>query len=69
MPGHIVTSMGRTLRLTLVDDTRVELDCDRVADDVAEEAGRVLALALGNGTVLHGDETVVVFWDLGGADA
>lgn len=46
MPGHIVTSMSRTLRLTLVDNARVELDSDRVADDVAEEAGRVLALAL-----------------------
>jgi hypothetical protein len=60
MPDHIVTSMSRTLRLTLVDDARVELDCDRVADDVAEKTGRVLALALRNGTVLHGDETGVV---------
>lgn len=33
-------------KLTLVNDARVELHNDRVADDVAEEAGRVLALAL-----------------------
>lgn len=33
-------------KLTLVDNARVELDDDRVADDVAEEAGRVLALSL-----------------------
>jgi hypothetical protein len=52
--------MSRTSRLTLVDDARVELDSDRVADDVAKEAGRVLALALGNVAVLHGDETGVV---------
>lgn len=39
--------------LTLVDDPRVQFDSDRAADDVAEEAGRVLALALGDAAVLH----------------
>jgi hypothetical protein len=37
--------------LTLVDDSRVELHNDRVADNVAQEARRVLTLALRNGAV------------------
>lgn len=32
-------------RRTLVDDTRVELDGDGSADDLAEEAGRVARVA------------------------
>lgn len=39
---------------TLVDDARVELDGDGVADDVAQETRRVLALALRDVAVLHG---------------
>lgn len=38
---------------TLVYDARVELDYDWVADDVAQEAGGVLALACA--AVLHCD--------------
>lgn len=41
------------LFLTLVDNARVELDNDGVANDVAEEAGGVLALALR--AVFHGE--------------
>ena len=33
-------------RLTLVNDARVELDSHRVADDLAEESGRVPTLVL-----------------------
>jgi hypothetical protein len=39
--------------LTLVDNARVELDGDGVANDVAEEAGGVLALTLRDVAVLH----------------
>ncbi len=41
------------LSLTLVDNSRVELDNNGVANDVAEEAGGVLALALC--AVFHGE--------------
>lgn len=40
--------------LTFVDDARVELDGDGVADDVAQEARGVGAPFLGYVAVLHG---------------
>lgn len=51
---------------TLVDDARVELDNDGIANDVAEEAGGVLALALR--AVLHGLmlEGLCFWWVLSG---
>lgn len=42
--------------LTFVDNARVELNDDGVADDLAEEARGVLALVLA--AVLHGCEVV-----------
>jgi hypothetical protein len=41
-------------KLTLVDYARVELDNDCVADNVAEEAGGILAFALRSAAVFHG---------------
>ena len=51
-------SLGHGSFLTLVDDARVQLDNDGVSDDIAQKAGRVLALALRDGAVFgtrHGD--------------
>lgn len=56
MPREQAFSQIQCHLLTLVDNARVELDDDGVADDLAEEARGVLALVLA--AVLHGYEVV-----------